>query len=224
MNIRSLLPLLTGTLLLAAGGWVHGQWTGRWESVDLSSLAGRVHQVPDEIGDWVAMGDGVVSDEERQSAELTDCLIRHYRDRRSGAVVTLTLMAGPPGPVAVHPPTACYRGRGFEQAGAERPHDVDSGGQSGHARHSFLTAQFHRPGRADSISPCITWSWTTNGNWTTPANPRLAFAGAPILFKLYVTHEARELLGDQSATPIDDFVRVLIPELQQSVFAAQPQT
>lgn len=221
----SVIPVLAGTLMIVAGGFVHGQLTDRWAPTDRSDVVGRLDQIPDQIADWVLIEEGTVSEDEQQMAELSGYALRHYRNQHSGDVVTMLLMCGPPGPVAVHPPTACYTGRGYEQSGDAIPHDVEVvHGES--IRHSFMTAKFHRPGSHSALKPCIYWGWSTDGFWSVPANPRVAFAGSPVLFKLYITCESTGLLVGTDEFPPAQFLQELIPTLQASVFdqASEPAT
>jgi len=229
MSIRQSIPLFSGLLLLVAGGVVHGMLTGRWETSDLTGVAARVHQVPKQINDWVCIEEGSVSDAELKMAELHSYVMRHYRNQRTGAIVTMLLMCGPTGPVAVHPPTACYAGQGYEQIGDVATHRVVSGQHSGDgniasgsaATHRLMTAQFRKPGRANLRKARIFWSWSASGEWSTPVSPRLEFAGCPTLFKLYVTQEAHDLLPLDGTTPAEEFLREVLPAINQSVFSAE---
>ena len=230
MSIRHSIPLFSGLLLLIAGGVVHGMLTGRWETSDLTGVAARVHQVPKQINDWICIEEASVSDAELKMAELHSYVMRHYRNQRTGAIVTMLLMCGPTGPVAVHPPTACYAGQGYEQIGDVLVHRVVLGQQpmaesstvASTETHRLMTAQFRKPGRANSSKARIFWSWSTNGSWSTPTSPRLEFAGTPALFKLYVTQEVHDLLPLDGTTPPEEFLRELLPVLRQSVFSSEP--
>lgn len=229
MSVRESIPLFSGLLLLIAGGVVHGMLTGRWDPADLTGVAARVHEVPKEINDWVCIEEGSVSGAELKMAELNSYAMRHYRNQRTGAIVTMLLMCGPTGPVAVHPPTACYAGQGYEQIGDVAMHRVASrqhpaAGTSvskSTSTHRMMTAQFRKPGRANSRKARIFWSWSADGVWSTPVSPRLEFAGCPALFKLYVTHEAHDLRPLDGTTPAEEFLRDALPVIRQSVFHSE---
>ncbi len=230
MSIRHSIPLCSGMLLLIVGGVVHGMLTGRWEASDLSGVAARVHQVPLQINDWVCIEEGAISDAELKMAELHSYVMRHYRNQRTGAIVTMLLMCGPTGPVAVHPPTACYAGQGYEQIGDLTLHRVVPRQQTAESQSSpgttmidsLMTAQFRKPGRRSLQKARIFWSWSTSGVWKTPPSSRLEFAGSPLLFKLYVTQDAHDLLPLDGTTPPEEFLRELLPVLRQSVFSSEP--
>ena len=217
-DLTRMLAAVLGAALLFVGGIVHGTLTHRWQTATKTDgPESRLHLVPKTIGDWDSQ-DSKISDAERQMAGLT----RTYTNRRTGAAVTVVLMCGPTGPVAVHPPTACYRGTGYQQSGATRETVIDLAKEGG-TRHVFAIADFYQSTRPEQIQPRIYWAWSTNGTWSVPDSPRFAFAGSPVLFKLSVTCERP--LGTQKtpALPIDDFLRLLLAEIQQNVFGASPR-
>lgn len=222
--MKPTLPLLIGTLLLVGSGLVHGMWTGRWQSAEsLARAASAVDLVPKTIGDWDTVRETEVSDEEKKVAELAGSLARQYRNRRTGDVVSLLLMCGKPGPISVHPPTACYTGLGYQQVGSTRTHRCSTGEQETLARHEFQTAQFASPKRGDSLQPRIYWSWSVNGVWHVPDNPRLSFAGGPALFKIYVAFESDDVTKSKVKLPPERFLEELLPVLREHVFASVAQ-
>ena len=214
---RRLIPALIAAVLLFCSGIVHGTLTHRWQTVTKTDgPESRLHLVPRTIGDWDSQ-DSKISDAERKMAGLTHDLTRTYTNRRTGDAVTVVLMCGPTGPIAVHPPTACYRGAGYQQSGATRETVIDFAKEGG-TSYVFAIADFYQSTRPEQTQPRIYWAWSANGTWSVPESPRLAFAGNPVLFKLYVTCERP--LGSQKAqaSPIDDFLRLLLVEIQQAVF------
>lgn len=236
----NLLPALIAAVLLIGGGVVHGTLTHRWQTVARTNgPETRLQLVPQTIGDWDSQ-DSKISEAEKQMAGLTHDLTRTYTNRRTGDSVTVVLMSGPTGPVAVHPPTACYQGAGYQQSGATRETVIDlpvaevvrlqgtsavsqnrslTTSATAATRHVFAIADFYQPTRPEQTQPRIYWAWTTNGTWSVPESPRLAFAGSPVLFKLYVTCERPIGSQKSQASPIDDFLRLLLVEIQQSVFS-----
>ena len=66
----------------------------------------------------------------------------------------------------------------------------------------------------------IFWAWSATGDWQAPDNPRLTFARAPLLYKLYVLREGTtdgERLEEDSCK---EFIKRLLPELEQCLFQA----
>ena len=233
------MPVLVAAVLLLGGGIVQGMLTHRWQTTTKSNgPESRLHLVAQTIGDWDWQDSSTISAAERQMAGLTHDLTRTYTNRRTGDVVTVVLMCGPTGPIAVHPPTACYQGAGYQQSGATRQTIIDSpvaevvrlqgiGPEiknrslttSATNQHVFAIADFYQPTRPEQTQPRIYWAWSNNGTWSVPESPRFEFSGSPVLFKLYVTCERPFGSQKSPASPIDDFVRLLLVEIQQTVFA-----
>jgi hypothetical protein len=102
--------------------------------------------------------------------------------------------------MSVHRPEHCYRSAGYEMTGpAERlglspagtpPVEVWTG--------TFTRDDLNRPEAGPSRMQ-IFWTWCVAGRWQAADNPRLAFARAGALYKMYVI---RNVTG--SAGPADD--------------------
>lgn len=237
-------PGLIAVVLLLGGGVVHGTWTHRWQKLDRTDgPESRLHRVPMSLDDWDGK-DTPISDVEQKMAGLTNYLQRTYTSRRTGDSVTVTLMCGPTGPIAVHPPTACYQGAGYQQSGATRSAilNVPTGSSStretqdstsvadhlGHkglgpttlasSRHVFAAADFFLPSHPEVAQPRIYWAWSADGVWQVPDSPRLEFAGQPTLFKLYVTFERPFDKDRSAASPAETLLKLLLPAIQQEVF------
>lgn len=152
------LPGIISAMLLLAGGVVHGTWTHRWQKLDRSDgPESRLHRVPMSLDDWDGK-DTPISDAEQKMAGLTNYLQRTYTSRRTGDTVTVTLMCGPTGPIAVHPPTACYHGAGYQQSGATRSAvlNVPTGSPSPHGSDSTtLTDQSDHKGTSPATDDYI---------------------------------------------------------------------
>ena len=64
----------------------------------------------------------------------------------------------------------------------------------------------------------VFWCWGDRGKWQTPAHPRLAFAGAPVLYKLYVVHPVSGDTGSAATEDEQAFLKLLLPRLQECLF------
>lgn len=202
--------LLVAVTLVIGGGVGHGMITHRWQpATRADGPETRIASIPLQLGEWDGT-DGELSEAERSAAGVTHYLMRSYKNQATGDVVNVTLMCGPTGPIAVHPPTACYRGAGYQQAGETRNTVV----RFEKTAHTFAIADFYKPARSDQPQPRIYWAWSTNGHWQTPDSPRIEFASSPVLFKLYVTCE-RPFGSKPGPTPADDLLKRLLPEVQR---------
>jgi hypothetical protein len=206
--------LYAATLLVLVGtGAVHGLLTGRWEPAD-STVAASLDRLPSTVGDW----DGTTLDQELSDVLNTapgTVLLRRYVNRTNGAVVTLFLTAGAPGPiVASHSPDSCYPGAGYNLLTPIRKHAVMGPGDR---RHEFRVADFGKTERAAPVFVRVYWSWSFDGTWQAPDSPRLAFAGRKRLYKMYLIRQMvreGESLENDPAVP---FFQALAPELERAV-------
>ena len=213
------LPGAVALLLILSSGVVHGVWTNRWSTEQAVSVAAEALDVmPLAVGDWEAT-DETLNTADVQLAELSGYVLRQYAQPYNGRTVSVLLMCGPPGPVAVHPPTACYRGAGYQMQANPRHHSISSSETGPALRDSFLVADFQKSTAVDFRQTRIFWAWSADGHWSVPEHPRIAFAGIPALFKLYVTCDTES--GDEpvKGSDAESFLQQLLPELRATVFA-----
>jgi hypothetical protein len=172
-------------------------------------------QVPLTLGEWE--GEAIAVDP-RGLEHLAGHWCRQYVNRHSGKAITVALVCGRPGPVSVHSPDVCYGASGYEVA---RPLKHRVALDPSLPTPEFLTAQFLKTRTADRKVLRIFWAWSADGNWTSPENPRLAFARFPMLYKLYLVREMADTNEPLDDDPCVEFMRTLLPELQKSLFPRQ---
>jgi hypothetical protein len=210
------LPILAAAVVLVSTGLVHGVWTDRWKkSGALERAVARLDRVPLVIGDWQGQPDELDRDQ-LEAAEIAGHLLRRYENKRTGDKVTVLVVCGRPGPISVHSPDICYRGAGYEVV--ERAKYASPEG-AGSPAAEFFAGRFHKeqPGGVSNLR--ILWAWTADGDWKAPdGDPRLRFARAPALYKLYLIRDMRspdEPLADDAA---GRFAGRLLPELNRALF------
>jgi hypothetical protein len=214
---RVILFLVAITLVISSGV-AHGLRTDRWGSPRDRGPLLALDRVPLAIGDWRGRAEAV-DPRMLDSAELDGCLMRGYENTRTGESVSLFIAYGRPGPVCVHSPNICYVGAGYRPARSGPVKvPIPSGRRGAHAE--LRWTDFEKPGPLPAERLRIFWSWSATGDWKTPDYPRLAFGLQPSLYKLYVVRRG----VDQDERAEDDrcldFVRVLVPELEKSLFSA----
>jgi hypothetical protein len=207
-----ILPIATAVVALIACGVVHGLWTDRWVAKsDPEAAAGRFDGLPLTIGPWE--GEALpVSPRELQG--LAGYLARRYVNRETGDAVTVALMCGRPRVVSIHTPDACYAGNGYAVAEPSRfspsglPETAD-----------FWTTDMVRTRAAEQARLRIFYAWTAGGEWEAPDTPRVAFAGVPVLYKLYLLRDLPANGGTALADdPCLEFFKRLQPELRNCLF------
>lgn len=197
-------------------GLVHGAWTNRWgPSPQMAALAARFESVPMTIGDWTATPSefGV---RERKMAGAEACLAREYTNPGRGVTVSVLLVGGLPGKISTHTPEVCYTAAGYD-LGTPAAYDRRYGPDR--RRASIRTALAIRTG-ANPDALRILWTWHAPTGWSAPEEPRLAFASESSLCKLYVVRRAGRAAVDPDRDPCNDFLDLLLPVLDRTVFAA----
>lgn len=206
-------PLLVALGVVLAGGLLHGIWTDRWhESGELEVAVALLRLLPEQVGDWPAHPVDLDAQALRQ-AGAAGHWVRRFTNARTGTSVTIILLCGGTRHMAVHRPEDCYRGAGYEMAGPAAsvtlPNEV--------APAAFWTARFGKQDAAGAVQLRVFWSWLADGRWQAPDSPRLAFAGFPVLFKLYAVREITGPLGPIEDDPCLDLLRRLVPELTNTL-------
>ena len=210
--MNRLVPAAGAVVLVVLCGVVHGFWTGRWSAAATADVAARLDGIALDLGDW----QGQKLDVDSRSLEgMAGVLYRRYVNRATGRAVTVYLVCGRPGPVAVHTPDVCYGASGYEV--------TDLGKQTarpgpGAAGAELEAVQVVKKKAAELIAQRVYWSWSAAGSWEVPDNPRLTFARYPLLYKLYLIRDLSRSGEPLEDDPCVDLMRQLQPELKKSLF------
>jgi hypothetical protein len=203
----------TASLALVASGLVHGFWTDRWQPAAApADAAARLDSLPDELGDW--KGTRLQVKPSQAGVGVAGYIQRRYVHRRTGVTVVLALVCGRPGPVSIHTPEACYVASGYAVGPRSR---VRPAGET--TPDEFWTADATRTNASDETRLRLYWGWYAGGGWAAADAPRLTFARQPVLHKLYVLRELGGPGEPDRGEPCQDFLQVLLPELQRTLFA-----
>lgn len=210
--------VVMSAFLIAAGGIAEGLMTHRWlPNTAVSEAVSLLELVPAEIGNWQSE-DLLLTDVDLQVGGIAGYVQRMYTDKQTGAKVFMLLVTGEAGPISVHPPTACFSGRGFHVVGQQKMmaiEDSTTASQSS-GKHVFHAADFSNTAVDDASLTRVYWAWSPDAKWQAPDNARMKFAGQPALYKLYVS-ERWIPTGDhrQDAGAAKGFLAELLPELSR---------
>jgi hypothetical protein len=207
---------LTAAGLLLADGIFFGLWTNRWQtSHSIPAAVAGLQRVPMVIGDWKGQPLPDFKQNICDQAGFAGYLNRRYDNPARGISVSVMLACGPFGPMSVHTPDICYAGGGFTQHGTVSLHKEDSLDPKGPIQ--FWNANFSRP---DPLAPGnlkVYWAWNAGQGWQAPENPRLTFAGAPVLYKLYISRELLDEKDQKADEKTREFFKVFLPELEKAL-------
>jgi len=215
-----IIPLLTASVFVVGSGVIHGLIIDRWgSSDDVSHAAASLKQVPAEIGNWKSQ-EFTISDTELKIGEIDGYLSRAYTNQEDGSMVNLMIVCGRPGPISVHTPDICFRGAGYQIVNQYERHHIPSTPETSETGDAFY-ADFTKPGSAVTSNLRVFWTWSDGRQFFAPDNPRLASAGMPFLYKIYLTR-AIERVGDVPETDnCLSFFKLAMPVLQKSLFTEQ---
>jgi hypothetical protein len=209
------LPVLLVVPLLLAYGVAEGLWTDRWQlSPELEQAPRRLAHLPHSLGPWQGTDDELGPRQARQ-AELRGHLLRRYV-HPEGETLTVLVVCGRPGPIAVHSPHVCYGGAGYTPARRRARHLVEAEGLSA----EFWAERYKKAGAAVPEPLQIYYSWNAGDGWVAAESPRPRFARARALYKLYVVRRLPRPDEPDEHDPIPGFLRLLVPPLEHCLFAA----
>ncbi len=114
--------LIVGLIVLAVltltTTFVVGANWGRWGNFAkrMQEAGKSLQRIPREFGEWEASGeDEKLSQAATDQLELSDYVIRRYKNKHTDENVALIMMVGPSGRLAIHTPQVCFGGRNYRE-------------------------------------------------------------------------------------------------------------
>ncbi|MCD0458868.1 exosortase-associated EpsI family protein [Roseiconus lacunae] len=188
-------------------GVVHGYLDGRWASRDVrAEQVDLLTQIPAEVGDWRLMSEKPLEGAAQRLLRCYGSSTRVYQNVDTGDNVTVAVLFGPRGPIAVHTPDVCYTSQGTK---ADAPRSVRSF-NTNQGKHRLWSIDFKQGGeRSPSLN--VLYGWSSGGDFSAADNPR--FWLTDDLYKLQV---AGPITG--SATkPSEAFLKAFLPHLEKLI-------
>ncbi len=221
LNRRDLLLMSSGAAALCLGRLADGMLpsASSGSSPDLLSAVKRLNLIPERIGAWKSEA-RTISDHEQRAASIHGYVRRNYQNEDSGYRVGMTLLCGPSGPMAVHPPTACFEGVGYVSVAGPVPTSFSRRSSQPEPTASRLPdvlnkSTFRQHDSAISQTIRVFWGWSTHGNWSAPHRPRIEFRGTPWLYKLYVTDQTATSQRVATIPQAETFLQDALPVLRR---------
>jgi hypothetical protein len=212
------LPVPIAVVILVASGAASGLWSGRWAPpADINEAKAVLARVPATCGDWESRPLDL-DPEVWSGLDTSGYLVRRYVNRRARSEVTVVLECGWPGHVAVHTPDVCYPNAGYELVGERTRQPAPTGPGE------FWVAHFRKPEAPARDELRIFWAWNADGAWQVPNNPRLAFGGRQVLYKLCVIRRVTQADEPLDGGPIMTFLNAFVPALQACLQSGPEQS
>lgn len=217
-----IISLVIALAIIIGTGVVHGNYAGRWGAADALILAAKkIDNIPMDFGDWKGR-DRKIDPEDTKRAQAERIFAREYVNEKTRMAMSVLIVCGRPGTVSVHTPDICFQGQGrIMMSAVPETVTVDLGDESGKPLlEEFQTADFHRPDAANREQQRVYWTWSTDGTWVAPSNPRVEFIWNNTLYKLYIVRSVSPLeeLKEGELDPSLQFAEQLIPVLNKALF------
>ena len=210
------LPLLA-ILLTCSTGYIYGRLSQRWGTpVDLLAAADQLRTLPKSIGDWQMLEELPIAENVLQALECPGYANRRYVNQKTGDTVSIAIMIGPPGPIAVHTPEVCYSSRayGIEDPRTEAAFPTEANGGDPPRTQSLWKVTFRDNRMAiDQLRVYYAWATGKNGStggaWRAASRPRYEFAGEPVLYKLQLAGLLTSDASEKERDPCHQFLEDL---------------
>ena len=192
------IPVIVVLFLTSVSGAVHGLLDGRWnKSVDSIAQGKKLENLPEQIGGWVLTEKKELNEKASQLLRVHGSVVRTYYNQSLDTEVTVAVLYGPRGPIAVHTPEICYKSVGTKLIGKRRA--VELGNDE------LWSTRF---GSEENGKPKfeVWYGWSDGGNWIAAEAPR--FWMTDNLYKI-------QLAGPvgSSFSPNEKFLAEFLPQL-----------
>jgi hypothetical protein len=206
------IPLTVVAILVATvlAGVLHGRYSQRWGApADVAGFAARLDDVPTQIGPWRMESAEDLEDEVQEILRCQGSLKRRYVNLQTGASVTVALLLGPAGPIAVHTPEICFKAHDFDIVGQKSAEKLTT---SADVPSEFWASTFRGKSLAEEKLR-VYYGWSTGDGWIASDSARFEFSGEPWLYKIQV---AGAVASDEpsDADPCRQFLEDFVPAIQ----------
>lgn len=221
--LRTWLILGVAVVGLLAAAVYEALTTDRWGATqNVREAADKLGGVPSAFGDWTST-EVPQSEKVLRVAEAAGHVSRVYRNRKTGAEVTVLLLCGASGPIGAHLPEYCYAGNGYEKRGDAKRVALGSHPQAPNSwAATYWSIRFEKKPPTADVPLRVCYAWGTDGEWEAATNPRSQFALKPALYKLYAVRAEPRELAPGANEPIHAFLTDFLPEVKKAL--APPHT
>jgi EpsI family protein len=202
-------PIAAAVAIMAVTCGFQGRWSERWGTFpELDLYAEQLNQIPKQVGEWQGQDQAGSDEKIRKISGAVGELMRTYRNA-NGDEVRVSIICARQRDIFYHTPERCYPAAGFDMQGD--PQQVAF--EIGNTEAQFFTTSFLKSEPTGTHAERGYWSWTGDGHWVAPRNPKVEFAGERALYKLYVFATIPPGSKGQNSSNdfCADFIRSFIP-------------
>jgi len=155
-------------VLSASTALTHAYLDAGWHSKsEIDRLASQLRELPDSIGDWNRTAKNEIPNGTLRTLKCYGYLSESYENSSSGAVISVAVLFGPRGPIAVHTPEICYSSAGTEPVAPRKVSSIETGTY----KDEFWMTRFSKKGLQEP-SLEVWYAWSDGGPWRASENPR----------------------------------------------------
>ena len=218
--MKLVLPTMVAVIVVAAGTYYQGQLSERWSlqnSEELDSFTARLDGIPERIGGWVST-DEPIDQEQFKASRCTGCVSRRYRNERNDDMVSVYLVSGTGRNVTIHSPDQCYVAAGYLMDNNKRQFTIDIESSDQHPE--FLTSLFTKETKMGAERLRIFWTYSSDGAWKGPKDPKRMFGVEPAMYKIYFITPAVKGKTRPNDSPTIEFAQRFFPVANEVLFPA----
>ncbi len=206
------LPTIGFLSLIVASGVAHGVQTYRWRPpAGFDRIQESLTAIPSTIGGWTAR-ENPFEQGDLERAGIRSSVSRVYQQTRTGKSVTVLLVAGLPGPIAVHTPDVCFRGLGYVPLAAPEPVTLPGGDTDSR----FWRMECQNLSGPTPRRLMVYWAWNGGDGWEAPdpSAARARYALRPALYKLYFV---TDVTAGKKSDSVPEFAPLWLPEAARAL-------
>ena len=210
---RSIAPrgkaVLLCVLLILTGGVAHGYLDSRWTRMDVATAQAETLQtLPLNVRDWRLVSETELEGSAQRILQCYGSILREYVNDTTGDRITVFVVYGPRGPIAVHTPEVCYSSKGTETAGERLATPLLINGET----QSLWKVKFRKPRSTDAPHLEVWYGWSDGGPWIASSLPRVWLTES--LYKIQIAGPPAKSRQEMSA--VENFLRDFLPSLQKA--------
>jgi EpsI family protein len=214
--MKKYLPIGMAVVVMIAAAYVQGQWSERWGTFpELELLSAQLSEIPMQFGEWQGKDEAATDEKVLKIAGAEGEMVRTYKNG-NGESVRVSMICGRLQDITYHTPDRCYPAAGFEMQSEPQAEVLEVGDKTA----EFLTTSFLKSEPTGSHVERGYWSWSGDGSWKTPKNPKLEFAShQSALYKLYVFASVAPGAKQRPNDPdfCKDFIRDFVPVAERAL-------
>jgi len=160
---------------------------------------------PKQLGDWQCTSDERLTPEVERTLRCYGYINRVYWNPQLGVHVSLAILCGPRGPMAVHTPEICYSSRGRTAIG--EPQEITGNAET--QGNSFWRLPF-KQARSENADLEVWYAWSDGGEWIASSRPRYWMTDS--LFKIQLAGPPG-VKGQQNSCEL--LLQKIVPEFRR---------